>query len=197
MLQIVNVRSLLCVAGPRASGKSTFVDTLVQPDEIVPATLPRALHTMKGWKARTHSRLRTETQPRFKNLIAHYDLLRGRKVSEESLIPDLLHRAEEASIVTLWADIPLLVERLRERQRNAVGPRNLARAQTLDGVVEMYQSPGQLVAIYEDWFAKVASIPVSNHWIVDTSDRGLKALSLSVWPDLRERMDRFTAGVAD
>jgi hypothetical protein len=143
------IRKLVVVAGPTSSGKSTFIDALL--DGKMNAVLADAgIDDSSQVKRVDASKVYRFDEPIIDTLLLHYDMLRPMHASDKSYTRDpalqLIDVADEVRAYTLWTPPDRLREQLDKGELSGrkVRKRHLR-------VRTMYEQDDKILAAYRRW----------------------------------------------
>jgi SAM-dependent methyltransferase len=175
---------LVLVAGPTASGKTTFCKELMagQLGNLAPH-----LDIGPEKEERTYLSPRVSTNPgipHIKTAVYHYDLLRpfmrSARVHDRDEALDVLSASKKITVLTLWTS----PEKLRAQHAAAKGwfefPTKRERQIRAD-----YQSPRLIVEHYDRWFDFLARKGLESK-VVDFSKGGRELITLAEWRQMVE-----------
>ncbi len=152
---------LTIVAGPTSSGKSTFIDQLVEsPDLRVRAGVPEKIDAVTS--AGKYRQLPTGP---LGHVVFHYDTLRpfDRSLRTYQRDPAMSLVAAARNVTVLTLDPP------RERLVDQIVTANPDASQRHRRLAQLYREPGFLDRWRDLWYAHAAGIPNARLLLVDSS----------------------------
>lgn len=174
------IKNLIIVAGPTASGKSTFCDHFLGGRMI-------ALYEKIGVNPLrenfTYMSARVSDNPRtpvLGHVLYHYDILRpymrSARVHSRDEALDILSSAENTSVITLWTSPDQLRSQLKKSRRKLFRWRTKRERR----IEQDYENPRRIVEHYETWFEFIRR-HTTNITIVDQSAEQPRFLTYEEW----------------
>lgn len=179
------IGTLVVIAGPTASSKSTLIGKL-QRNEIPEIARRVGIDDGAQWTVISANALTAFLEPSVERVIFHYDFLRAYRHSaqvpqrDEAL--DLLAAAERVTFVTLWCPPEILRQRLKQvtivpKTKNGKSRGNKRHLM----LAKEYADPAKVRAHYQQWLAYTRTKP-GEHFVVSLTDE-IRCTALEEWED--------------
>lgn len=202
---------LIVVAGPKAVGKSHFIESLRQrslPDltEAIQMDDPASWQYVAALEYEDEESRAHVRDARMERVVLHYEMTRpwargyARSFSEDTPL-ELFRFSKEITVVTLWAPCNVLLSRFLARNSRFRSKLLWLRAvyrhgfqiRKLDSDFRpLYRNPKEVVRVYKEWFQFCGSHAAKGHWLVASRDEGFSPAIFGKFPDdLVETMDAW------
>ena len=148
------IKNLVIVSGPTASGKSTLLDHLIITGKESPIASSIGIDPKVKWLNTNSSGLREIEGQYIENLLFHYDLLRpwGRDTRtyhrDEGL--DVTTSCKRLEVLTLLSTRQAMIKRLEE-ELGGIEDQNSQKATRIRNVIQLYHHSGRIKEILNKW----------------------------------------------
>lgn len=168
---------LLLVAGPPTSGKSTLLAGIAN-GSLSTLREQLAFGDPRTWTVVNATSLYNVEGPLVDRLVVHYDLLAQRTPTGFRNVTELIDRAGDLVILTLWTDAESLRARNWARIVEGVSTFPLRPSQARQRIFRLrrlwrrhrvFRSRDRVLQLYREWLGVASKYPSAPHWIVNST----------------------------